>query len=119
MVERNRQQSGRKAAETNRQKDAKYYENIGSIGGAAVSGAKRAFSRVKGLASKAARARFLRHDQGTEYLVKSPSFKTQCADTREEARAIKRKFRFLGYEGHIIRIIYDETGFIIEEKEIW
>lgn len=120
MVTRDRSAAGRKASETNQKKDSRYYNNIGSLGGIAVSAVKRAFASIPGLASKAAKAKYLEPDQGVVYRVKSEQ-PTRTLRTREEARQVKRELKASGYKAQILRTVYQEgrPGYILEQKEVW
>lgn len=121
MKLRDRKSAGAKTAETNRNKDPKYYEKIGSAGGAAVEAVKRAFAVVPGLAAKAALKRHhVELDQIIEYVVTDGQSTTTCS-TRAHAREIKRVCKENGADAHITRYTYDfgKINFIVEAREVW
>ncbi|HJP81186.1 MAG TPA: hypothetical protein VJ841_02230 [Candidatus Saccharimonadales bacterium] len=122
MSTRDRESSGKKAAETNRKKDARYYEKIGSLGGRLggklVDAAKRAFTRSPRLASRAAQIRHIEPGQVAVYIVRTQWHPTITTHTREQARMQKRSYLNMGYKSTITRTVYDESGVIIEEKEV-
>jgi hypothetical protein len=119
MVERDRKAAGKKAANTNRDKDPHYYPKVGSTGGVAVNALKRAFSAIPGLAQRAALARFFDDNQGVYYSIEITKRKSKTRPTRAEAREVKRQEKANGFLPRIFQIVTDEKGYVVERKEVW